>query len=110
MIEAQKAYSCDCHSYNAGWGTIPEVQVEAPGDWKMMICLDACIAETIQELWKRGVMTEGSCCGHGKIKPSVVVSQDADMEECQKILDEIDPRDWEISQWQRIVYEDKCDE
>ena len=28
------------------------------------LCLDRCIVVEIQQLWKRGVVTYGSCCGH----------------------------------------------
>lgn len=103
---------CKCHSYNGEYGTTPEVMVPAPewaltclGEPKETICLDACIAETIQELWRRGICTESSCCGHNRMRPSVVVSTDEDMAHVKKVLDEIDRRNWEISQWQRVVFQ-----
>ena len=99
-----KDMPCDCHSYNGETGKTPEVIAFIPDDSKREICLDACISKTVQELWRRGIMTEGSCCGHNKLKPSIVVSQGVDMKQCKEILDKIDQRDWEISQWQRVVY------
>lgn len=31
------------------------------------ICLDKCIAEEVQQLWKLGITTTGCCCGHNKL-------------------------------------------
>lgn len=30
------------------------------------LTIDACILGDLQELWRRGVRTTGSCCGHGR--------------------------------------------
>ena len=101
---------CDCHCYNANTGNVPEVVVDAPywahttlGERKEKICLDACIAVAVQELWRRGVVTIGSCCGHGLVSPSVVIEGDA--QECAKILAEIDERCWDVLKWE--LFEDK---
>lgn len=105
---SEKLKLCDCHSYNAGYGNRKEVVVEAPpGYGKEKICLDACIAETIKELWSRGIHTSSSCCGHGRLNPSIVLCDAADealAEQCKNILDEIDPRPWEISYWKRVIH------
>lgn len=39
-----------------------------------IVCVDTCIATEIGYLWHQGVMTLNSCCGHKKLKPSVVVT------------------------------------
>jgi hypothetical protein len=46
--------------------------VAAPG-WstKNFISLDKCIAKEVQWLWSQGVQTGGSCCGHGKLAPTI---------------------------------------
>ena len=38
------------------------------------ICIDPCIIEEIQYLWKKGIVTYGSCCGHNKFESFVNVS------------------------------------
>lgn len=98
--------ACDCKSYNGGFGTVPTVIVKAPEIHKCdTICLDACIADTIQQLWANEIVTLSSCCGHNELNPSVVVANDEDMAKVQSILQKIDPtRTWEVSQWQRVVY------
>jgi hypothetical protein len=40
------------------------------------ICIDSCIAPAIQSAWTQGVRTLGSCCGHDKAGPSVVLVED----------------------------------
>lgn len=32
---------------------------------KRMCDIDRCLVDEIQDLWRRGVVTTGSCCGHG---------------------------------------------
>ena len=66
---------CNCHSYNAGVGEVPEVILPInkyfpnttypDGQKKETVCVDACIAKDIEDLWKAGIQTLGSCCGHG---------------------------------------------
>lgn len=44
------------------------------------LAIDACILGELQELWRRGVRTTGSCCGHGKTFGFVsVVRADAEI-------------------------------
>lgn len=42
------------------------------------IAIDQCIADAILAAWAAGVRTLGSCCGHGKRPPDVVLTQDRD--------------------------------
>jgi len=74
------------------------------------ICIDSCIAETILEAWKRGVRTAGSCCGHGKEGPSVVLPtwEHDQPAVARTVLAEIDPsRRWTIEQWQLVDVSDR---
>ena len=63
---------------------------------KMTACLDPCIASEIIYLWRHGITTYGSCCGHGKILP-IVVTDKADYNRMVK---------WGY----KIFRRDKCDE
>lgn len=67
------------------------------------ICIDACIAPVIKALWHRRVVTLGSCCGHGERSPSIVVEQDQSATKVAEILATVDPRPWEVCQWQLRV-------
>ncbi len=40
-----------------------------------LVGIDVCIAREIGELWLAGIKTINSCCGHGKLPPSVIVAQ-----------------------------------
>jgi hypothetical protein len=37
-------------------------------------CLDRCIAEEVMQLWMKGIVTTGCCCGHGKVAPFIGVA------------------------------------
>lgn len=102
--------TCNCKSYNrADWGgDVEEVVLEAP-EWskKKTICVDACIAETIQKLWSKGFITLNSCCGHGvrDNPPSIIVPEEYDWEkimELSRYLRSIDNRIFTIYQWQLV--------
>lgn len=94
---------CDCYSYNAGMGHSRNVIATYPwdlgkDDGDNTICLDACIADTVQELWRRGMPTLNSCCGHNEENPSLVVNRE-DAERIKSILSQIDPRPWKVLAW-----------
>lgn len=41
------------------------------------ICLDACIAQEVQDLWSLGITTTGCCCGHNELPGFIgVVEED----------------------------------
>jgi hypothetical protein len=42
-----------------------------------MVAIDVCIATEIGRLWMHGVVTMGSCCGHGQMQPTVVVARES---------------------------------
>ncbi|WP_041225790.1 MULTISPECIES: hypothetical protein [unclassified Dehalobacter] len=46
--------------------TCKQVEVINPKQSKKIVMVDACIADEIQELNDKGVLTLGCCCGHGK--------------------------------------------
>jgi hypothetical protein len=60
------------------------------------IAVDACIAEYVQEMNNRGVITVGCCCGHGKEEGVVLVA-----EECISLLDRLG--------YEYHPFEDRCD-
>jgi len=66
---------CDCVDVEIGsYGN--QIQVSAPEHMRGLslgcmtiresICLDRCIANEVQALWRDGVTTTGCCCGHNK--------------------------------------------
>lgn len=102
---------CDCHSYNGDFGSVPEVRLkmlvsispEGERTYKNVM-IDACIAPVIQHLWNNGVPTGGSCCGHGKKPPSIVLEQGAEnYSQIREWIKEKDDRWFELSQWRRVL-------
>lgn len=39
--------------------------IEGRPRYKDEVPVDACLADEIQELWSKGIHTDGCCCGHG---------------------------------------------
>ena len=64
---------CNCYSAIDGKGQ--ESMMVKPPKWssKEWISVDPCVWPFVKALWDAGVETQGSCCGHGDDKPSVVV-------------------------------------
>ncbi len=60
------------------------------------ICVDRCISEQVIELWKAGIRTYGSCCGHNKIEGFINVDVD-DFENALSLG------------WEKYEYPDNCD-
>lgn len=63
-------YTCNCQ--NVEFGSYDN-QVELPLPAHMpsqrgvtTVCVDACLADEIQQLWALGITTTGCCCGHNK--------------------------------------------
>jgi len=92
---------CDCHSYNWEIGFEKPVQFSYDGK---TIEIDSCIAEVINHLWTNKIDTLGSCCGHNKESPSVVISTNENPAEVRKLLLEVDNRNWIIMRWELIKY------
>jgi hypothetical protein len=52
----------------------PHVITDSP-----TVCVDHCIAPVVQALWRAGVLTLNSCCGHNAEAPSIITHlHDAD--------------------------------
>lgn len=68
--------------------------------------VDPCIATTIQWLWASGIHTLGSCCGHNKRPPSVVLASglllDGEVQWVHRTIAEVDDRTWTLHQWQLV--------
>ena len=43
------------------------------------VCIDPCIVDEVKELWRLGITTYGSCCGHNKAESFVNVG-DSDVD------------------------------
>jgi len=41
-----------------------------------LVSIDPCIYDEIKDLWNKGVITHGSCCGHNKFESMVNVQDD----------------------------------
>ena len=55
--------------------TIMEPPLRVPTDFKE-ITIDNCLIGEIQDLWDRGILTIGCCCGHGvKLRAYIYVTQ-----------------------------------
>lgn len=79
--------------------------VEPPAYWKWhhpTICVDSCIADEVLALWAEGIITLGSCCGHGKRRPSLVLNEDRNMAELARQALASSDRNWELLQWQLV--------
>ncbi len=69
------------------------------------VCIDECILPSIQCLWEEKIHTLGSCCGHGKENPGIVITDGYSLEEVKKIrgmLATVDDREWDIFQWKLV--------
>jgi hypothetical protein len=102
---------CDCLSYNLpedGQKT-PEV-VLRPKDYfknpdmhfeRETICVDACIADVVKDLWRVGIWTHSSCCGHGNPKVRSVVVDQGDRAAAMEFLAVHDPS-IRVAAWELI--------
>lgn len=103
---------CNCASYNnpervrpTVSGPVPEVVLTPPfdlGDGRTTVCVDACIATVVVYLWGCEIVTLGSCCGHGRDRPSLVLGQHEDMAVARACISGVDDRAWDLSQWRLV--------
>lgn len=57
-------------------GTERNVKLNHPREsGRRIVPVDACIADEVQMLNDMGVITVGSCCGHGKGQPHVLINE-----------------------------------
>ncbi|HKY15998.1 MAG TPA: hypothetical protein VJM33_13820 [Microthrixaceae bacterium] len=65
--------------------------------------VDACIAATVQAIWDAGFITLGSCCGHGKQAPSLVLGEhERGYDGLIALIEAVDGREFELFQWRLI--------
>lgn len=69
-----------CFCDNVDFGTYAHtVSMRTPFDLEhrddRWVTIDVCIATEIAELWHKGIKTLNSCCGHQKVRPSVIVDK-----------------------------------
>lgn len=63
-----------CQCVDIDFGTYANtVSMKTPN--AILVDIDTCIASEIGYLWHHGITTLGSCCGHNKLPPSVVVTK-----------------------------------
>lgn len=100
---------CDCISYNQPkpHQHTPEVVLFVP-TWiskdRKTVCVDSCISDAVQYLWKHRVWTLGSCCGHGDATKRSVIVERENRELAEKLLSDFD-RSISVGAWE-LVYSD----
>lgn len=68
---------CDCK--NVSFGTFG---IEGQNRTAVMTCfdemqeIDNCILDELQELWKLGIVTYASCCGHNIVNGSIIIDDE----------------------------------
>ncbi len=83
---ASKSFPGKCFCENIDFQTYGHsVRMKPPfkSGWESgdgCIPIDICIATEIAELWHKGIVTLGSCCGHGKKRASVIVMSNKNLE------------------------------
>ena len=58
-----------------------QISVRPPDEWqsrKKFFSLDPCIAGEVVGLIAQGIRTVASCCGHGRIAPTIIVATYSD--------------------------------
>lgn len=66
------------------------------GEKKESVCLDPCIAAEVIELWRKGIVTTGCCCGHKK-HPAYIGVMDEFIPSMKKLGYEVQPNNSDFS-------------
>lgn len=71
------------------WGTDKKINVIRRAnpfveDGWHEVYVDSCIANEIQELNNKGIITLNSCCGHGKSMPKCLIAKES-VEKCKEL-------------------------
>lgn len=98
--KADMPYECRCISYNQPQPGQTERDIILDPrplfeHTTKTVCVDACIAENVMDLWRAGVWTRYSCCGHGHDYPSVFIDRPEDAVKAYDVLSK-DGRQWRI--------------
>lgn len=102
--------ACDCKSSNRPdlGGSVPEM-VLRPGlyfdhiPYEKTVCVDSCIAHEVEELWRCGIETSGSCCGHnGKFERSIILATATQREQARAVLDRMNAQDTKVGAWELV--------
>jgi len=65
------------------WGNQKQVRLCQPREvsGRTTAMVDSCIADAVQRLNDAGIHTLGSCCGHAKVPPNVIVEENGAIKE-----------------------------
>ncbi len=69
------------------------------------VAIDREIVEVIKHLWANNIQTLGSCCGHKKENPNIVIEalySSEDVINIRRLIFEKDSKAWDILQWKLI--------
>lgn len=102
---------CKCKSYNrkVKGAKHPNVILEVPkrfrlkrldGSVQRTIAVDKCMAKRLVSLWAAGLQTKCCCCGHNKHMPTIIIPEDAHLEDYFKILDRYEQTC--VAQWRKV--------
>lgn len=66
------------------------------------IAVDACIADDVIRLLDAGIVTIGSCCGHGRVEPTICIDAWHCQESCDKakslVADDVCILQWRLNE------------
>lgn len=94
------------------WGTTKLIRVirrnneYIPDGWHE-IGVDACIADYVQTMNNRGIITTGCCCGHGGTAPPVVLIDPSSKELLEAFEYNYEIIDWEYQHEDGAPYTEK---
>jgi hypothetical protein len=102
---------CDCKSYNQPkpYQKTPEVVLYVPtwvSEERETICVDACISDAVQHLWKHRIWTLNSCCGHGDLNKRSIIIDKSDRRKAEALLASFD-HTVRVGAWE-LVYSEPC--
>lgn len=79
---------------------------------KETVCVDKCIAKTIEGLWRRDIMTLNCCCGHNETNPSIIIHHLDDPIHTLAVLKAIDDRNFLVGRWDtktdKLIFYAEC--
>jgi hypothetical protein len=104
--ERIKKKKCNCYSSNR-----PDIGGDTPAriidpneyfKWDApakKVAIDECIADEVLALWKAGIWTKGSCCGHnGYWERSIILNEGEDPKKAFPLVSKLT----KLKQWQLV--------